>query len=115
MKYINWLMVGIIALLSVAAGVAKVMQTPEEMQFLQSVGLSTLMIMAFGAVQIFAGVLLVPEKSRIYGATLAALAFLLSTVLIVISGNLLFAAVSAIPVLLAAFVIYQNSRSAYSQ
>ena len=62
MKIVNILIIAIIVLLSIAAGLAKVMQAPQEMDFLQGVGLSSAMIIAFGLVQTSAGVLLVPQK-----------------------------------------------------
>lgn len=109
MKIVNNLIVALIVLLSIAAGLAKVMmQTPQEMEFLQGLGLSTKLIVIFGLVQIAGGVLLVPRKVRIFGAVLATAAFVLSTVLIFIGGNLAFGLFSILPVALAGVVIYQS-------
>ena len=62
MKVVNFLIIAVVALLSIAAGAAKVMQAPQEMEFLQSVGLSKSLIMVFGLVQIAVGLLLVLQK-----------------------------------------------------
>jgi len=115
MKIINILIIAIIALLSVAAGLAKVTQVPQEMEFLQSVGLSKIPIIVFGLVQIAGGVLLAPKKTRLLGAVFAASAFVLSTVLIFVGGNLAFGLFSILPAALAAVVIYQTVRITHNK
>ena len=109
MKIVNILIIAIVALLSIAAGLAKVMQTPQEMEFLQGFGMSSALIVAFGLVQISGGVLLVPRKTRLTGAVLATLALVVSTVLIFIAGNLVFGLVSMLPIALACVIIYQSA------
>ncbi|MBE9548295.1 MAG: hypothetical protein IMF09_02725 [Proteobacteria bacterium] len=110
MKIINILIIAVIALLSISAGLAKVIQAPQEMEFLQSVGLSKILIIAFGIIQIAGGVLLATKKTRMFGAVLAATAFVVSTVLIFIQGNLAFGMFSILPIALAGVVIYQTAK-----
>jgi len=110
MKIVNGLIVALIALLSIAAGLAKVMQTPQEMEFLQGLGLSPIVIVVFGLVQVAGGVLLAPIKTRMPGAVLAATAFVISTALLFIGGNLMFGLVSVIPIALAGVIIYRAAR-----
>jgi hypothetical protein len=110
LKIVNRIIVAIVALLSIAAGLAKVMQTPQEMEFLQGLGLSSFVIVVFGLVQIAGGVLMVPKKTRMPGAILVALAFVVSTVLIFMGGNLAFGLFSIIPIALAGVIIYQTAR-----
>jgi len=110
-KVVNILIIAIIALLSIAAGLAKVMQTQQEMEFLQGVGLSSVMIVAFGLVQISGGVLLVARKTRMLGAVLATSALVVSTVLIFFGGNLVFGLVSILPIALACVIIYLSART----
>lgn len=112
MRFVRVLIITIVVLLSVAAGLAKVMEAPQEVEFLQSVGLSTPLIILFGLIQIVAAVLLVSQKTRMVGASLAALAFAVSSVLIFVAGNLSFGLVSILPVLLACIIIYQTSKTA---
>ena len=111
MKIVNILIIVIVALLSIAAGLAKVLQTQQEMEFLQSFGLSSALIVAFGLVQIMGGVLLVSQKTRLLGAVLAASALVVSTVLIFVTGNLIFGLVSMLPIALACVIIYQSART----
>lgn len=109
MKIVRLLLIVIVALLSIAAGAAKVIQAPQEMEFLQGFGLSTLSIIVFGLVQILAGVLLAPQKTRISGATLAIIAFAVSTILIFKGGNFAFALFSILPIVLSIIVVYQTA------
>ena len=111
LKIVNILIIVIVALLSIAAGLAKVLQTQQEMEFLQSFGLSSALIVAFGLVQIMGGVLLVSQKTRLLGAVLAASALVVSTVLIFVTGNLIFGLVSMLPIALACVIIYQSART----
>ena len=115
MKKVNILIIAIIALLSIAAGLAKVMQTQQELEFLQGVGLSSASIVAFGLVQISGGVLLVLKKTRMLGAVLATSALVVSTVLIFIGGNLAFGLVSILPIALACVIIYQSARTTHNR
>lgn len=108
LKFINILIITVIALLSIAAGLAKVMQSPQEVEFLQSLGLSTLLIIFFGLVQITGGVLIAPKMTRLPGAVLVTSGFVLSAVLIFIGGNVSFGLISVIPSALAGMIIYQT-------
>lgn len=111
MKFVNIFIVAAIALLSIAAGLAKVMQSPQEMEFLQGLGLSSFLIMVFGLVQITGGVLIAPKTTRLPGAILVALGFAVSAVLIFIGGNVAFGLFSLIPAALAGMIIYQALRT----
>ncbi|NNK52521.1 MAG: hypothetical protein HKO99_13075 [Xanthomonadales bacterium] len=115
MKIIHILIIVALALLSIAAGLAKVMQAPQEMEFLQSFGLSKILIIVFGLIQIAGGVLLAPKKTRMFGAILAASAFGVSTVLIFVRGNVAFGMFSILPIALAGVVIYQAARTTHNK
>ena len=108
MKIVNIIVIAVVALLSIAAGLAKVMQSPQEMEFLQGLGLSSVLIVIFGLVQIVGGALLAPEKTRMVGAVLVTLCFVVSTVLIFIAGNVVFALFSLIPAALAGMIVYRT-------
>ncbi len=96
-----------IALLSLAAGAAKVMQAPQEVEFLTSQGLSLNLIIIFGIIQILGGILLLVPKTKLIGSIICLIAFAISAVLVFNSGNLTFALVSTIPVAILVFIIYQ--------
>jgi hypothetical protein len=107
LKIVNILIVAVIAILSVAAGLAKVMRSPQEIEFLQGLGLSIFVIMVYGLIQIIGGVLMAPEKTRMPGAVLVTLGFVVSTVLIFIGGNVTFGLISVIPAALAGVISYK--------
>lgn len=96
----------IVALLSVAAGAAKIALVVDEVEFLSQFGFNEPLTMAFDAVQVLGGLLMLIPFARLYGAIGVVIVFTLSEVLILISGNLAFAALSAIPVALSGFIIY---------
>lgn len=110
MNALNITIVLLLALLSIAAGTAKVMEIPQEMEFLLGFGFNVEQILVFGVVQIIAGVLMILFKARFVGSVIAALAFLLTSVLLFMSENTLFAAVSLIPVALTCRVVYQAKK-----
>lgn len=111
MKFVKIFIVAIVALLSIVAGLAKVMQSQQEVEFLQGLGLSVFLIIVFGLVQIAGGVLIAPKKTRVPGAVLVTLSFAVSTVLIFMGGNVAFGLFSLIPAALAGMIIYQTSKS----
>jgi len=115
LKIFAILIIAVVALLSIAAGLAKLMQTPQEMEFLQGLGLTPVLIIVFGLVQVAGGVLLVPQKTRIVGAVLATSALVISTVLIFISGKLAFGMFSTVPMVLGGAIIYQSAKTTYNK
>ena len=107
MKKLTVFLLVIVALLSCAAGIAKIMRVPEELEFLQQFGFSDLAIIVFGIVQLLSGILLLITKTRLIGALTALLAFALSAGLVFASGNIPFALFSLLPVVATAFISYQ--------
>jgi hypothetical protein len=115
LKIVHLLIVAVIALLSIAAGLAKVLQTQQEMEFLQGLGLSSFLIVVFGLVQIVGGILIAPKKTRMLGAILVMLALVVSTALVFMGGNLAFGLFSVIPIALAGVIIYQTARITHNK
>ncbi|MEL7185664.1 MAG: hypothetical protein AAFN50_04405 [Pseudomonadota bacterium] len=88
----------VVALLSIAAGVPKVMQMPQELGFLSSLGLQGLAVSALGVVQIAGGVLFAMNQYRLVGAVLAGAAFLVSSIALLVGGNIPFGLFSLLPI-----------------
>ena len=113
MKSVINLLIVIISLLSLFAGIAKVIHSPDEVQFLQHFMFNDFAITLYGVIQIFAAALLsmghffTYHKVAKVGAVFVALAFLLSSVLIFVSGNFMFALISLLPVACTALIIRQ--------
>ncbi len=104
MKTLIWIL---LALLGVAAGVAKMLQAPQEMAFFQDqLGFNAEAIMAFGLLQFIAGVMLVFKMTRLVGAALLGVTLLLSSVVIFMAGQIGFGVISLLPVLMADLVVW---------
>jgi hypothetical protein len=101
---LTWLMV----LLGVTAGIAKVMQVPQEVEFLMGFGLTSISIVVYGAFQIAGGILMAIPKTRVLGAGLTATCFFASVILVFLSGNLVFALISILPVIISVLVIFKT-------
>jgi hypothetical protein len=121
MKIIHNLLVIIITLLSLAAGSAKVMHSPQEVQFLQSFAFNDLAITFYGVVQILAALALAGatlfsnKHAKLYSATVVTIGFFIASGLIFISGNLGFALASLLPVALTLVIIKQTSELEHSK
>lgn len=97
----------LIGLLSLAAGAAKIALVPEERSFLGQFGFTDALTIAFGIVQVLGGLLIMFAGTRFFGAILAGAAFALSFALLLVGGQLAFAALSLVPVGLAGVIAYQ--------
>ena len=106
MKMITIFFIAVTALISIAAGAAKIFQAPQELEFLQSFGLSVTQIAVFGVVQFVGGILVILPKTRVVGSLLAMIALTLSTFFIFRSGNLQFGVFSLLPIVVAFVVFY---------
>lgn len=111
MKLAQKIILIILILMSFAAGAAKVMQMPQEVAFFAKAGLGVGIMVALGVMQIFGAALSIPPGLRVAGAAIMGAGFLASAVIIFMTGNLVFASVSLLPVLLTG-VIITNARRA---
>ena len=99
-----------LALLSLAAGLPKIMQMPQELEFLKVIGFSAVGVSVLGVVQVLGGILLPWPRTQLVGALLAGVPLAVSTVAIFASGNVVFGLVSTVPILLLALVLYFGHR-----
>ncbi|TLU61354.1 hypothetical protein FE810_15190 [Thalassotalea litorea] len=115
MKILHLALIVIITLLAIAAGMAKLLGSPQEVQFLKGFGFNSLLIMIYGLVQVTGGVLLVIPKTLKLGATITVFAFSLSCILIAVSGNYAFFLISILPIAITAFIFWQSSKFAHDK
>lgn len=107
MNILRIILIAIVAIVSAAAGLAKIMQAPQELEFLQGFGLGVSQIVIFGAIQLAGALLLVWPRARALGAVIAMAGFALSSYLIFKSGNVQFGLLSLLPIVLAFIVLWQ--------
>ena len=108
MKLLKKINLVLLILLGGAAGLAKVTQAPPEIAFFRGIGLGAMVVVAFGILQLVSAILLVFDSRRHIGAILLCVTFSLSVVMILVTGQIGFAAASIIPVLMAGWVIYDT-------
>ena len=71
-------------------------------------GLTSISIVVYGAFQIAGGILMAIPKTRVLGAGLTATCFFASVILVFLSGNLVFALISILPVIISVLVIFKT-------
>lgn len=105
----NIVLVVLIAM-SLAAGGAKIFRMPHEVAFFESAGLGIGFLLALGSFQIVAALMAATPDVRQMGLALIVLGFFASTLVIFMTGDFAFGAVSLTPVLLAALLIRSSTR-----
>lgn len=111
MKLINTILLAVVVIFCIAAGAAKIMQLPQEINFLQSVGLSSLQIMIFGIMQLLGGLLVAIRRTRVIGCMLVVVALLIMAFYIFIAGDTQSGLFALAIVLLVLVVAYQAVRA----
>lgn len=89
--------------LSIMTGAVKLAQMEEEMVLFRSIGFSDAVTMAFGALQLAGGLLLLPSKTTRTGAWLMAPTFLFATGVLFANGMVPFGVVSLLFIAMAVF------------
>lgn len=109
MKIPSMVILVLLIILSFTAGIAKVMQLPAEMEFLQGVGFSSNLVILFGLMQIMGGALLVFQKTRTVGAILVVATLSISSITIFMAGKISFGLFSILPVAMAGILLMQSA------
>lgn len=95
----------LLTLLNISAGIAKIMLTPQEVEFLRKSGLNESVVFVFGIVQRISGILLIIKQLRGWGAILTAVMFASSTIIIFVNEMVGFGLFSILPIVLTGFII----------
>jgi uncharacterized membrane protein YphA (DoxX/SURF4 family) len=88
MKIVLIVLITILALLALASGVTKIMLLPRDVEFFGAYGFTNLTLIIFGIAQVAGGILLIAPKTRVYGAVLVGITFLVSAYLLVLAGDI---------------------------
>ncbi len=115
MKVLQIILLILIALMSIAAGAAKALLVPEELAFLESFGLTQTMVVIYGVLQLLAGIVMLIPRINHVGLIVAIIAFVISTVLIFISGRWSFGLVSLLPILITSWLLFSARQQSQTQ
>lgn len=102
----------LIILMGIAAGLPKLAYLPNEADFGALLGLSEPIIRGFGAAQILGGVFAWFPAYRALGLAILLFTFAGSVVLLLTLGQVTFALISLLPMLLAGFLFFREWRRA---
>ena len=106
----NRIMTIALAVLSAAAGIPKLLQLPQELSFLGALGISGLVVSLLGVLQIIGGALLVLARYRTVGAILVGFGFLVSSLALLVGGNVAFGLISLVPIVVLVVVLIVGRR-----
>lgn len=98
-----WVNRVLLTALSIMTGLVKLAQMEEEMALFRTIGFSDAATMAFGALQLVGGVLLLPPRTTRTGAWLMAPTFLFATGVLLANGMIPFGIVSVLFIAMAVF------------
>ena len=98
----------VLVLLAVSSGITKIMQLPQDADFFRQYGFSHTILFVYGISQLIGGVLLAIPKTRVAGAIVVGVTFLISAVVLITAGKIPFAVITLIFILLLAFVIKKS-------
>ena len=105
MKIFHKVILVILVFLAVSSGITKMLLMQQDVAFFGKYGFTNSILIAYGAAQLLGGVLLVLPKSRVIGAALVAITFLISAVVLAMDGNTPVTIITLVCVLLLGFII----------
>jgi len=104
--------VAILALLALSSGATKIMLMQNEVDFFGAYGFTNPVLIAYGIVQVIGGILLIVPKSRMYGAAIVAITFLVSAVVLALAGNIPVAIATLAATLVLGVILNQTYKKA---
>ena len=108
MKIAYAILLALLVFLAISSGAAKIALMQHDVEFFGKYGFSNTALVAFGAAQLLGGILLPFAKTRFAGATIVAVTFFASLVLLVLDGNLPVSAVTLVALLLLGAVMKKS-------
>jgi len=95
----------ILVFLAISSGVTKILLMPQDVEFFGNYGFTNSMLIAYGVAQLIGGILLIIQKTRIYGAVIVAITFLISAVVLILAGNILFTIITIVAIIMLGMII----------
>jgi hypothetical protein len=112
MKIVSILTIILLVFLAVSSGITKIMLMQQDVDFFGKYGFTNPILIAYGLVQLIGGLSLILRKTRLAGAILVAITFLVSLVVLLMDGNIPVSIVTAVATLLLGAVMKQSWKPA---
>lgn len=80
----------------------------QDVDFFGKYGFTNTILIAYGAVQLLGGILMIFNKTRFYGAAIVAATFIVSLVVLLMEGNVPVSIVTVVATLLLAVVVKKS-------
>ena len=87
MKKVELVILGILVFLAVSSGLTKVALMEQDVVFFGKYGFTNPLLIGFGAIQVVGGAMLIFAKTRLIGASLVAVTFAISAVMLFMDSN----------------------------
>lgn len=102
---VNWILtIG----LSIATGGFKLAQQPADIELFQAIGLNTLAVTLLGGIQLIGGGLLIPARTRIWGAYLLLPTYILASIAVFANQMMVFGGVSILFIVMVGWIIVRE-------
>jgi len=108
MKIVTTIILLVLILLAVSSGITKVTLMQQDVEFFGKYGFTNPILIAYGLVQVIGGLLMIFGKTRFAGATIVAITFLISLVVLLMEGNLPVSIITIVATLLLGLVMKQS-------
>lgn len=108
MKYLFYAILVVLVFLAVSSGIAKIILMQQDVDFFGQYGFTNPILIGFGIVQLVGGVMLVPPRTRVIGASIVAVTFLISAIVLFMAGAVPIALVTLFCTGLLGYVIQQS-------
>lgn len=105
--FLNVILV-ILVFLAISSGITKIILMQQDVEFFGKYGFTNPILISYGTAQLFGGILLILPKTRVIGAILVAITFLISAVVLVLEGNIPVTIITLTFVLLLGVIIKQS-------
>lgn len=109
MQILKIALLTILVLMSLVAGFAKMVQMPQELDFLASLGLGPMAVSVVGVVQTAGGMLLLLPKTRLFGAITAIAALVISSLALFTAGNAAIGLITLFPIAIGVSIILDHT------
>jgi hypothetical protein len=108
LRYLFNTILGVLVFLSLSSGITKVLLMEQDVEFFGGYGFSNPILIAFGALQIISGLMLLIPKSRLAGALIVSATFIISLFILVLEQSVVPSLLTVISLAMLGFVIQQT-------